>query len=318
MSLTMEAYTERKWGPFPALRKVLEHKQLPAKYFPTSVSDNLLDSLGRLTEIALLASEFRDELMEATKDDFYRAILEDLEHLGSALEWAKRFFNDQISTIKDMRHTAERQAMMLREEAAKKVEDENVASNPFIDIVRTAHVLKWCTMPSCSTCYAHDYLQALKQLRGESGGDGLAKALAALSPSELTKQHEWKNALWIAIRNMTTPLQLRAIVKAWIPKFYGNLYFSDIVLYKIIRYLPKGDAIRKEWTDKCILLAKDTKDFSLVESLLLVLRKASFEHPELIEIAKEHAKSSSQMRRVLRNACGIELKMAYVGSAANS
>ena len=164
-------------------------------------------------------------------------------------------------------------------------------------------------MPYCSTCYAHDYRQALKQLGGELG-DGLANALAALSPSELTRQYEWRDALWIAIIDLPSPLQLEGVVKAWLPKFYENLRFSDFVLYKIIRYLPKENAIRKEWTDKCILLAKDNKDFSLVESLLLVLRNASFEHPELIEIAKEHAKSSCQMRRVLRNACGIELKIA--------
>jgi hypothetical protein len=32
MSLTEEGYRERKWGHFPALRKVLESKSVPAKY----------------------------------------------------------------------------------------------------------------------------------------------------------------------------------------------------------------------------------------------------------------------------------------------
>ncbi|MCX5804804.1 MAG: hypothetical protein NT010_01875 [Proteobacteria bacterium] len=185
-------------------------------------------------------------------------------------------------------------------------------SNAFVEIIKTAHIHNWCTMPYCSTCYAHDYRQALKQLEGKLGG-GLAEALATLNPSELTKEHDWKGALHIAIMDLPYPLQLEEILKAWWPKFYEDIEFSDFVLYKILRYVPKKSDIRKNWIDNCIVLAKENKSFSLIESLLLVLRKTAFEHTELIEIAKEYAKSSDQMRRVLRNACGIELKNADCG-----
>jgi len=182
-------------------------------------------------------------------------------------------------------------------------------SNLLIDIIRTAHTHKWCTTPYCTTCGARDYRQALKKLGGELGGD-LASALAELSPSEVTKEHSWQDALLVAIIDLPFSLQLEGVLKAWLPKLHEDIDFSDFVLYKIVRYIPKENDIKKEWIDNCIVMAKANKNFSLIESLLLVLRKRSFEYPELIEIAKEYAKSSSQMRRVLRNACGIELKDA--------
>jgi hypothetical protein len=56
--LTYEAYNERKWGPFPALRKVLETRRLPDScYGWTSVSDNAFDQRHRAVEMSFLACE---------------------------------------------------------------------------------------------------------------------------------------------------------------------------------------------------------------------------------------------------------------------
>ncbi|MDO9528977.1 MAG: uracil-DNA glycosylase family protein [Syntrophales bacterium] len=177
----------------------------------------------------------------------------------------------------------------------------------FIDLVRAVHTHNWCTLENCCTCGANDYRQVLKQLEREADG-GLPGALAALNPSELTLERNWKAALHIAVSDFLSSIQVESILKAWWPKFHEDIAFSDFVLYKILRYAPKRNDIRQKWLDACIILAKDNRSFSLIESLLLVLRKAAFEHAEIIEIAKEYAKSSGQMRRVLRNACGIEMK----------
>jgi hypothetical protein len=182
-------------------------------------------------------------------------------------------------------------------------------SNSFIDIIRTAHAHKWCTTPYCTTCGARDYRQAPKKLGGELGS-GLTNALAELNPSELTKEHNWQDALLIAVIDLPLSLQLEGVLKAWLSKLHDDIAFSDFVLYKIVRHIPNENYIKKEWIDNCIVMAKGNKNFSLIESLLLVLGKSLLEYPELMEIAKEYAQSSSQMRRVLQNACGIELKNA--------
>ncbi|NLX18146.1 MAG: hypothetical protein GXY53_02545 [Desulfobulbus sp.] len=93
MSLTAEAYRERKWGPFPALRKALEDKQVPPNYYGfTSASDNMFDAMSRLIEIAVLTNEYENDIkakaVSVGREDMYR----DLLNLEEALENASRFF----------------------------------------------------------------------------------------------------------------------------------------------------------------------------------------------------------------------------------
>lgn len=103
MSLTAEAYRERKWGPFPALRKALEDKQVPPNYYGlTSASDNMFDAMHRLIEIAVLTDEYENEIkataVSTGREDMYR----DLRRLEEALEQASHFFKrtgDKVRTL---------------------------------------------------------------------------------------------------------------------------------------------------------------------------------------------------------------------------
>jgi hypothetical protein len=71
--------------------------------------------------------------------------------------------------------------------------------------------------------------------------------------------------------------------------------------------MPESDPVRQKWIEKAVSLSVQTRDFSLVESLLLTLRERAVAYEQIIDIAREHAETSSQMRRVLRNACKIEM-----------
>jgi hypothetical protein len=180
-------------------------------------------------------------------------------------------------------------------------------TNAFIETIRTANDQKWCTKVYCTTCGAHDYRKALQKLGGELGG-GLANVLAELNPSELTKEHGWQDALLLTIHDLPLSLQLRSVLKSWLPKIHEDVDFSDFVLFKIIRNMPGENDVKKEWIARCIMLVQGTKDFSLTESLLLVLKKESLKYPVLMKIAIDHAESSRQMRRVLQNVCGIGMR----------
>jgi hypothetical protein len=93
MSLTAEAYRERKWGPFPALRKALQDKQVPSDYYGLTLSDyDMFDRLHRLTEIAVLAGAYESDIKETAvsmgREEMYR----DLCKLEEALDQASYFF----------------------------------------------------------------------------------------------------------------------------------------------------------------------------------------------------------------------------------
>jgi hypothetical protein len=172
--------------------------------------------------------------------------------------------------------------------------------NLFINIIRSARYKKWCLKLYCTTCGARDYRDALNKLAGPLGG-GLAKALAEINPRDLTAIKNWEDALLIAIGDLPIPLQLNDVLQAWLPKINDDLPFADFVLYNIVSNWPTNHEIKNEWIKNCISLAIDANNFSLIESIILVLRKDALNYPNLIAIAKEHAKTSAQMRKVLKN-----------------
>jgi len=147
----------------------------------------------------------------------------------------------------------------------------------------------------------------LKKLTGHLGlGDGLVDALSEMDVNEIVSITGWQNALLIAIFDL--PLsQIERVLNSWLSKWTGHLSFIDFALYKIVRSLPKGNETRNRWIANCADLSLDTKNFSLTESLILVLREDALNYPDIIAIAEGYAKTSAQMRRVLRNACKLNV-----------
>jgi hypothetical protein len=179
-------------------------------------------------------------------------------------------------------------------------------SNPLHDIIKKAQEQKWCTTPCCTTCGAHEYRNALKDLAGPLGG-GLANALAELNPQDLSSIPNWQDALLVAVIDLPISLQTEGVLKAWLPKTTDNILFADFAIFRIVRYLPKDNETRNRWVEHCMNMALSKKNFSLIESIILVLQQDALNYPALIAEAKEYAKTSSQMRRVLYNACKLNI-----------
>jgi len=94
ISLTEEALQALKWGHFPALRKVIEHKEIPSKYYETTrASDNIFDRFQRLQEIALLVVEYEADIRKMAKGVGLDEMYSDLMQLQSDLNNMSCFFN---------------------------------------------------------------------------------------------------------------------------------------------------------------------------------------------------------------------------------
>jgi hypothetical protein len=173
-------------------------------------------------------------------------------------------------------------------------------TNPFVAIVSEAGEKGWCVRPYCTTCGAHAYRKALRRLAGPLGGP-LCDALCQLSPSDLIKLPGWDDALEVAIRDLPIAAQVTSVLSAWLLNVGRFSRFDDVVLYRIVRDLPASHEQRDRWLLAAVPNAVKERDESLIETLLLILRSRCVQFPELIVAAKEIAKSSKQMRRVLRN-----------------
>jgi hypothetical protein len=173
-------------------------------------------------------------------------------------------------------------------------------SNAFVDIVAEAAAEGWCLRPFCSTCGAKDFRLSLHRLRDV----GFRNTLAALSPEQLTTIVGWRGALEIALLEL--PIRdVELLLETWVPLAGQAADFDDVVLFRIAKHLPPSSPARNQWIETIVQQALMNRYFSLIESLLLVLKRDALQHPRLIAASVEMARDSAQMRRVLRNVCQI-------------
>ena len=178
-------------------------------------------------------------------------------------------------------------------------------TNPFIQVVQQAYEQRWCVKMYCTTCGATEYRSALQEVGGELGGP-LCDALSEVGTAELVAIPNWVDALVLAMMSLPLPDQMVSVLEAWLGQQHLSVRFVDVVLFKVVRRLPDSYRIKDEWINKGKTLAIETRDFSLTETLLLLLRDKVTECVEILDIAQSHAILSSQMRRVIRNVCGLK------------
>ena len=101
MSLTPEAYRERKWGYFPTLRHALENKEIPSNYYGlTSADDNMFDRMTRLMEIAVLMVEYKRHIKETAQSVGREEMYTDLRRLEEDLEQTSHFLKRMIEEVR--------------------------------------------------------------------------------------------------------------------------------------------------------------------------------------------------------------------------
>jgi hypothetical protein len=91
------------WGRFPALRRALEEKTIPARLFgATTASDNMFDQINRLLRIAVLVCEFEDCVKETARSANHSQTCEDLMVLENDLDTAASFLSQSIERVREL------------------------------------------------------------------------------------------------------------------------------------------------------------------------------------------------------------------------
>ena len=102
MSLTEQAFYERRWGEFPALAQLLDKKQLHWSWYGnSSVSDNIFSSMSRHFEICALVHDNEHEIKQAIEDNG-DLVRKDLAHLSQYLKALSRQFEQASHDIEKL------------------------------------------------------------------------------------------------------------------------------------------------------------------------------------------------------------------------
>jgi hypothetical protein len=78
--------------------------------------------------------------------------------------------------------------------------------------------------------------------------------------------------------------------------------FYDFIVYYFLRYVPNDNSVKKYWVGKCLREIGNTQNESLIETLVLVLKKECPAH--IIDFALARAEHDTEIQRVLINSCG--------------
>jgi len=172
----------------------------------------------------------------------------------------------------------------------------------FEDIISQAFTYNWCVDPHCTTCGSREFKSALLQLNNEVD-NGLVKALESIDIQGIVNFPRWSACLQIALNFIKNPDDMDSILSSWLPKLSSNIRLADLVLFHFVKrgclFAPMSIDMLRNWVDACITLAIQTKDESLIESLIYVEAEDLINHPELIEIIKEKAKYSRLIKRAV-------------------
>ena len=192
-------------------------------------------------------------------------------------------------------------------------------SNRFLALA-TAGDFSYCGEPGyCTKClfrFVRDFITPIGLAHGEPVAtfqDGwpqeiihrritqerLAAELLDLPISEFVKLKYWEGHLRTAFYALRDVDLQAAVLQRWVESPLEDVRFVDVVIFRFIRhshlYTPIGDA----WIRTAIELAEQTKDWSLVETLVWTLGRSISEHQAFASLARELSQQSPSILKAL-------------------
>jgi len=104
--ISADAYREREWHQYPALRQALENAEVPPIYSGfTSVTETVFDQIVRLMKHALLVKAYQDEIIRTADSTGKAQMSKDLWLLEQSFAHAAEQFSDARRTVSKLRHS---------------------------------------------------------------------------------------------------------------------------------------------------------------------------------------------------------------------
>lgn len=129
----------------------------------------------------------------------------------------------------------------------------------------------------------------------------LADELLELPILEFITLENWVNILRMSFLFMRDRNLRTVILQKWFSAYSDNVDFTDVIIFYVLRTTSiDGDIrIREAWIKKAFSLVKDSRDISLLESLIITLGNLIFRDKELLKLASEISLTSPIIQKLL-------------------
>ena len=193
-------------------------------------------------------------------------------------------------------------------------------SNRFLELA-TAGDFSYCGEPGyCTKClwrFHRDFINPIEQARGEPPTDltkvllheflllrgwreHLADELLALPISDFRKLNCWEGHLRTAFFCLRDRDLQALVLQRWLQTFGGDIRFADVVVFYLIKSAHVGTETGQPWIQAAIALAEQSRDISLVESLVWTLGPSASAHPSFLTLATELGQHSPSITKALQ------------------
>ena len=167
------------------------------------------------------------------------------------------------------------------------------------ELLQCAAAERWTTDSRKADDEARPLRDALAELV-TADAPRFVEDLCEVDPADLYLIEGWAGALFHAFA-LLEPVQIQLVAERWHERFRADVRIVDWVLFQLVRTGRISPPLSTAWLNSASALALDTRDPSLVESLLYVLGPEFGGRDDLRRLAKR-LKYHPPLRHALKRA----------------
>lgn len=204
-------------------------------------------------------------------------------------------------------------------------------ANRLIELVRSKHFTCCRDVGRCGKClssFVNDILNPIELANGsepiKSGDYGLfgpytfgknftsvgrsseylLNELLTLPIKELIKLKAWPEIIRMVFHVLPPTKPHNLILRKWLLEVEDNVRVTDVLLFYVVRKTQIDPDIYEAWVQKAIGLAVQSRDVSLVESLILTVNDSISKYRWLLDLATELSQESLATKMALTKMAG--------------
>jgi hypothetical protein len=178
-----------------------------------------------------------------------------------------------------------------------------MSSSTIADLIDEARREHWCTKRHCTTCGAGPWRAGVQRIAHTSAH--LAQQLELLPLSAWYDLPEFGGAIYHSFSLLSGHDQVDRVLDNWLTRLAGHYRIADAVCFYVIRERQSSERLRHDWLARSEAMAIESRDPSLLETLVYSFEADVHEHTELLRVAESARRGYAPLDRALRRTAEI-------------
>src|SRR5471030_784494 len=173
-----------------------------------------------------------------------------------------------------------------------------MSSSTISDLIEEAGRAHWCTTWHCTTCGVTPWRAGFQRLARTP--QQLVAELEQLPLSAWYDLPEFGGAIYYCFSVLHHRELVDQVLNNWLHRLDGHYRIADAVTFYVVREGQSSEGMRDDWLGRSEAMAVESRDPSLLESLVYAYGTRLREHPELLRAAESARRGHAALDRALK------------------